>query len=457
MNISDLKIGNKYERTDLMDIFHNRSFMRGMNKCNKANCLVLLSDHRTGRVYKDTFRDDYTIYTGEGLRGDQKMTGANKTLLESNENHLPVHLFVRFDDSYTYYGLVRLAGEVHTEIEEDLDNKPRSVFKFHLKRITESEFAENRDDSLDASFDETVSIKPTINVVGAAILNDDKVLIAQRSDPELKGKWEFPGGKIEPGETPEEALQREIKEELDIDISVHRKIDSSYCEYEKFNVNLSVYECTQLENEIHDVEHNAIKWIDANKILEEDLADADVPIAETLVESLPMSINDKPLQFDYFESKPVSENDRQLRRSIQDYEKAQRAKQKSGANAEAAVIRYEKDKLNNSGRPDLADQIKQVSKISSDYGYDILSFEMCDGRYAETHIEVKSAKRTDYYIEFFISENELNKFKTDPAYRIYCLFRNGKEYNLHVVNKNDFFANDYLAPLTYKVRIRIHE
>lgn len=456
MKIADLRLGNKYSRIDLMDIFENNSFMRGMNKCNKTNCMVLLSKHTKGRIYEDTFKDDLTIYTGEGLRGDQTMSGANKTLAESSDTHLPVHLFVMFDDLYIYYGLVKVWGEVYTAVENDVDGNPRKVYKFPLKRISKAQFDYQIQDKDIASF-HPISIRPTLNVVGAAIIKNNKVLIAKRKSGELKGKWEFPGGKIENEETPQEALRREIKEELDIDISVNQLIDSSYYEYKDFNVNLSVYECIHEEGTINDIEHEELKWVEANKVIEEDLADADSQIAETFVNSLPMSINDEPLHFDYFESRPIEETDRQLRRAVQDYERSQKAKQRSGANAEDAVIRYEKDKLNNSGRPDLADLVKQVSKESSDYGYDVLSFEFNNNVYEESHIEVKSAKLTDNYIEFFISENELRKFKNDDAYKIYCLFRTGKEYKLHIVNKNDFFANDYLAPLTYKVRIRIHQ
>lgn len=457
MDISDLIISHKYKRTDLMEIFQNRSFMRGMNKCNKTNCLVLTSDHRPGRVYGDTFKDDLIVYTGEGLVGDQKMTVNNKTLYESNLNHLPVHLFIRTDEDYTYYGLVKLVGEVYTEIENDTNNQPRKVFKFPLKRISQEEFDYETEKEEIAAF-EQISIRPTLNVVGAAIVDENnKVLIAQRSDQELKGKWEFPGGKIKEGETPQQALAREIREELNLEIFVGDAIDTSYCQYKDYNVNLTVYRCSQVGGELQDKEHQAIKWVEARNLLEEDMADADLPIAETIVDSCPFMINDDPLLFDYFESKPVSETNQQIKRSVQDYEKSQRAKQKSGAIAEQAVMKYERDRLNNNGRPDLADQVKQVSLISSDYGYDISSFEYIDGRYSETHIEVKSAKLSENYIEFFISENELNNFKNDPAYKIYCLFRTGREYKLHVVNKNDFFANDYLAPLTYKVRIRIHE
>ena len=439
-----------------MEIFQNNSFMRGMNKCNKTNCLVLTSDHRPGRIYEDTFRDDLTIYTGEGLIGDQELIRNNKILAESNQNHLPVYLFVRFDEDFTFYGLVRLVGDPYTVIEDDTKGNPRKVFKFPLKRITQEEFDYQTQDTDTASFEPT--IKPTLNVVGAAIMDDqNRVLIAQRKDGELSGKWEFPGGKIKPGETPQQALAREIKEELDIDVFVQDLIDSSYCEYRNFNVNLGVYRCHQVGGEIHDEEHQEVKWVEANKLLEEDMADADTPIAETLVDTLPLTINDELLQYDYFESRPVQESDRQLRRAIQDYEKAQRKKQKAGDNAEIAVLKYEKDQLNNAGRPDLADQVKRVSLESSDYGYDISSFEYVDGRYAESHIEVKSAKLSENYIEFFISENELKRFKEDLSYKIYCLFRSGREYKLHIVDKKHFFASDYLTPLTYRVRIRIHE
>ena len=70
---------------------------------------------------------------------------------------------------------------------------------------------------------------------------------------------------------------------------------------------------------------------------------------------------------------------------------------------------------------------------------------------------MKSAQIVSKYVEFFISENELNKFKTDPNHKIYCLIKSGRSYKLHEVNKSDFFKNDYLSPMTYRVRIRVAE
>lgn len=87
-------------------------------------------------------------------------------------------------------------------------------------------------------------------------------------------------------------------------------------------------------------------------------------------------------------------------------------------------------------------------------GYDVLSFIVNSGKVPEIHIEVKSAKLFGGFIEFFISANELNKFKNDPAHKVYCLFKKVRQYNLHEVNKTDFFKNACLTPLTYRVRIR---
>ena len=79
------------------------------------------------------------------------------------------------------------------------------------------------------------------------------------------------------------------------------------------------------------------------------------------------------------------------------------------------------------------------------------------GLVSEIHIEVKSAKVSNKYIEFFISENELEKFKNNDKNRIYCLFKVGRNYKLHEVNKTNFFNNNYLTPMTYRVRIRVAE
>lgn len=447
LTINDLKVGEVYVRDDLIAAFGG-SFMRGMNICKKTNTLVLISKHTKNRIYGDDWQNSLMVYTGEGQKGDQTLTAGNKKLYMSNEENTPVHLFVVFENGkYTYYGLVKLAGDIYYETENDVDGNPRQVIRFPLVRMNDMVLGVYESDG--------ASIKPTHQVVGAAIVDNGKVLCAQRGYGDLEGKWEFPGGKIEGDETPQEALQREIKEELGVDVIVKEKIDNTFYEYEKSNVALSVYKCELVAGIPESHEHKALEWKSIKDIDELDWAEADDPIKDTLIDSLPMEIEEE-IQFEYFESKPVKENDKEMRRSVQDYEKSQKKKQQAGENAEQAVIRYERDKLNNAGRPDLADMVRQVSKESSDFGYDVFSYELHDGVATEAHIEVKSAKQTGSYIEFFISQNELEKFKGDKAYKIYCLIRSGKKYKLHEVNKSEF-RSDYLAPLTYRVRIRIAE
>lgn len=455
MKITDFEKANVYRREDLISAFKG-SFMRGMNKCKKTNTLVLISKHTSNRIYGDRLFDcnNQIIYTGEGQRGDQTYTGANKDLLNADVNNLPVYLFVVFNNrEYTYYGRVHLNGRPYYEDELDVDGNNRKVIRFPL--IVSSGIATLSNDEMASHLvSGIIPDKKTYQVVGAAIIKDNKVLCAQRGYGSLKGKWEFPGGKIESGENDVDALKREIKEELGIDIKVNQLIDENYHEYEGFNINLKVYKCEYVSGTINDIEHQSLKWIDPKSLNDLDWAAADKPIVDTYIESLPRTIEGQ-ITFDYFEAQAVQSSDRELLRAVQDYERTQRNKQKAGESAEIAVINYEKGKLNNAGRPDLADLVKQVSKISSDYGYDVLSFDVVNGVAQEVHIEVKSAKLSNTYIEFFISENELNKFKNDPAYKIYCLIKSGRNYRLHEVNKSDFFAHNYLSPMSYRVRIRI--
>ena len=455
MNISDFVKGHVYKRDDLINAFKG-SFMRGMNKCNKTNTLVLISKHTSNRIYGDLFQNNQLIYTGEGQRGDQTYTGANKDLLNSEKNNLPVYLFVVFENQkYTYYGRVHVSGTPYFEDELDVDGINRKVIRFPLTQS--NDYIPISDNEMKTLFvGGVIQERKTLQVVGAVIIDEDgKVLCAQRGYGDLKGKWEFPGGKIENGENAIQALTREIKEELGIVVEVKELIDENYHEYNKMNVNLQVYKCKYISGEINDTEHQALKWIDGKKLNDLEWAEADKPIVETYIDSLPRYIDGEPIRFDYFEAEAIKRTDKELLREVQDYEKSQRNKQKAGQSAEMAVINYEKDKLNNSGRPDLAEMVKQVSLISSDYGYDVLSFEIVNTVAQEVHIEVKSAKYTNTYIEFFISENELTKFKNDPAYKIYCLIKMGRNYKLHEVNKTDFFAHNYLSPMTYRVRIRI--
>lgn len=460
MDISDFKLGEKYKRDDLMSAFKG-AFQGGINICKRTNTIVITSKHTGNRIYDDKLFDgDVMYYTGEGQVGDQKMWKGNKAILEAKEKGRNIHLFVRFKPTeYTYFGVVELVDKPYFADEKDTAGNMRKVIKFPMmqvasvRRLTEYEMSHIVTGGI------TPIEKPIIQVVGAAIINDNgELLCAQRGYGSLIGKWEFPGGKIEKGETDQQALVREIKEELNINIEVEELVDENYNEYPDRNINLKVYKCKFVSGEINDTEHQALKWTKPEEIEKLDWAEADKPIVETYLDSLPKRIDGAPLEFDYFEAEAVKTNNKELVRAVQDYEKSQKSKQKSGENAELAVLHYERDKLNNLGHPELAELVTQISKDNSAAGYDVKSYDINeDGSFVEIHIEVKSAKIVGKYIEFFISENELNKFKTDSQHKIYCLIKSGRSYKLHEVNKYDFFRNNYLSPMTYRVRIRVAE
>ena len=460
MEIKDFELGKKYKRDDLISAFGG-SFMRGINICKKTNTIVITSKHTGNRIYDDKLFDgDVMYYTGEGQEGDQTLTFGNKAIYEAKSKNIPIYLFVVFKKAeYTYFGQVEVVDEIRYVPEKDVTGNMRKVIKFPMMQKTSIRRLTDYEVRHTISAGITTMEKPVIQVVGAAIVNDKgEVLCAQRGYGSLIGKWEFPGGKVEKGETDQEALAREIKEELNIDVEVEELIDENYNEYSDKNINLKVYKCKYISGVINDTEHQALKWMKSDEMNDLDWAEADQPIVETYLDSLPKRIDGDPLQFDYFEAEAVKPNNKELIRAVQDYEKSQRNKQKAGENAEIAVIHFERDKLNNLGHPELAELVTQVSASNSAAGYDIKSYDINeDGSFIEVHIEVKSAKLVGKYVEFFISENELNKFKNYPNHKIYCLIKSGRSYKLHEVNKYDFFRNNYLSPMTYRVRIRVAE
>lgn len=101
----------------------------------------------------------------------------------------------------------------------------------------------------------------TIEVVAAIIIKDGEVFATQRGYGEWQGWWEFPGGKIEPGETPQEALVREIHEELDADISVGALLETVEWDYPTFHLTMHCYLCTLLSASLNLNEHQAVAWL----------------------------------------------------------------------------------------------------------------------------------------------------------------------------------------------------
>lgn len=122
------------------------------------------------------------------------------------------------------------------------------------------------------------SVKRQIDVVGAVITKDGLVLCAQRgAGGSLAGLWEFPGGKVEPGETPRAALEREITEELDCTIAVGDEITLTSHEYDFAIINLTTFACTLLAGTPVLTEHAQILWSKPEDLLDLEWAPADIP------------------------------------------------------------------------------------------------------------------------------------------------------------------------------------
>ncbi|MBQ6538780.1 MAG: (deoxy)nucleoside triphosphate pyrophosphohydrolase [Bacilli bacterium] len=127
-----------------------------------------------------------------------------------------------------------------------------------------------------------------ITVVAALIKKDNKYLIARRStgDPNVYGKWEFPGGKVKESESEEHAIEREIKEEFEMDIKAKKFLINSICEYPTKIIDLKLYECEYISGEFNLHDHSEYQFLNKEDILKLDLCPADIPLAKYIKENL---------------------------------------------------------------------------------------------------------------------------------------------------------------------------
>ena len=122
----------------------------------------------------------------------------------------------------------------------------------------------------------------TIEVVAAIIQKNHEIFATQRGYGEFKGMWEFPGGKIEPNETPEKALVREIQEELETEIQVTRYLTEIDYDYPDFHLHMKCYLCTIKSEDLKLLEHSAAKWLTKETLDSVEWLPADVTIIEML-------------------------------------------------------------------------------------------------------------------------------------------------------------------------------
>ena len=126
----------------------------------------------------------------------------------------------------------------------------------------------------------------TVWVVAAVIRGNNRIFATQRGYGDWKGGWEFPGGKIEKGETPQEALKREICEELDTEILVGELIDTIEFDYPTFHLSMDCFWCEVVKGDLVLKEHEAAKWLNKNTIDEVEWLPADVTLIDVIKEKI---------------------------------------------------------------------------------------------------------------------------------------------------------------------------
>lgn len=126
----------------------------------------------------------------------------------------------------------------------------------------------------------------TVKVVAAVICdsfeNTSKIFATARGYGEFKGQWEFPGGKVEAGETPQQALKREIQEELDVKIEIGELIDTIEYDYPTFHLSMDCFWCVVIDGEIILKEAEAARWLSKDELYNVDWLPADVALIEKI-------------------------------------------------------------------------------------------------------------------------------------------------------------------------------
>lgn len=129
-------------------------------------------------------------------------------------------------------------------------------------------------------------IMKTVRVAAGVIRENDRIFATQRGYGKFKDGWEFPGGKIEEGETPQQALAREIEEELDTKVAVGELIENIEYDYPDFHLSMNCFWCTVLSGDLVLKEHEDAKWLAKEELKSVDWLPADISLIETIAASM---------------------------------------------------------------------------------------------------------------------------------------------------------------------------
>ena len=179
---------------------------------------------------------------------------------------------------------------IPSDIEKRLQIGSQDRYNNQLSRFRDLKCDENRIQAIidlinkyHKCYDQEGYIMKQIEVVAAVILHEGRIFATQRGYGEWKDWWEFPGGKMEAGETPEEALVREIREELSAEISVDEFLCTLEYDYPQFHLTMHCYLCSLVTEALHLNEHEAAKWLAKDELDSVDWLPADVKVVKTLM------------------------------------------------------------------------------------------------------------------------------------------------------------------------------
>lgn len=126
----------------------------------------------------------------------------------------------------------------------------------------------------------------TVEVVAAIIKKDGRIFATQRGYGDWKDYWEFPGGKLEAGETREQALMREIREELDTEIRIDKYLTTLEWDYPQFHLTMHCYLCSLVTDTLHLLEHEAARWLSKEELDSVHWLPADISLLPLIAENL---------------------------------------------------------------------------------------------------------------------------------------------------------------------------